>query len=671
MKNATALLILFVSLIFTACTTDETIDRIELEQEKDPVTSVPDEEIDDPQNTPDEEKPEEPEEPDVTATDTCYFQDLEFVSGSTTKINCLLDLQGQAVTVPANVTLEFDGGDIFNGTMNFSGGNIDGRLLNSELTLKGNVSMIGNEFDFYADRWGIIEGNVTREIAEDNKIIMNELLQFLPTIVDGTVDFNIDKFDAYFRVDGVNEHGLELSTLGVKIPSNYNLNFTDNTHFRMYPNGGKKPTLIYIGGGVENIKLTGGKFIGDRDEHDYSDGTTHEWGHLLRIGGATNVTITGAEFTDATGDGVDVHGFGHTFDPNHVQSTQIYITDNTFIRNRRNQISVTSGTDVYIEYNDFIDASIHTSGSDGIAPGFAIDIEAYKANGLDYEIAEYIYIRNNVEIGSRVGSFTIHTGDFITIEDNNVENFMSYSNTHSSTIQDNVITAVDDNQINGGVGILAGRFDRYDLNYNNKILRNEINGYGTGIVVTNVDVTVAENELTNCLRGIVLEELKRAEIYDNKIFSTRSGSTGYSSGAAANYIDDVTITQTSNELLVSVDKDPFKFIGINEDSEYENYTITIENNIVTSENTSTFSSKGIIFNNNEVKNGGVRLANAEDMTISSNLITSSTQNALRLDSGCVNINISDNTLTTNMSCVFENNSDSVNVTISDNTCNEL
>ncbi len=675
MKNATALLILFVSLIFIACTTDETIDRIELEQQKDPVTSVPDGEVDDPEDTPDEENPdeqEEQEEPDVTEAVTCYFQDIEFVSGSTTKIDCLLDLEGQEVTVPANVTLEFDGGDIFNGTMNFSGGNIDPRLLNSKLSIKGNVSMIGNEFDFFADRWGIIEGNVSSEVAENNKLIINELLQFLPTIIDGTVDFNIDKFDAYFKVDGVNENGLELATLGIKIPSNYNLNFTNNTYFRVYPNARPKPTLIYIGEGVENITLTNGKFIGDRDQHDYSDGATHEWGHLVRVGGANNITITGAEFTDATGDGIDVHGYGHAFSSDYIDSVQIFITDNTFKRNRRNQISVTGGRDVFIENNEFIDASIHTNNSSGVAPGFAIDIEAVRSSdGIEYEIAEYIYIRNNVEKGSRVGAFTIHTGDFVTIENNTVENFLSYSTTHSSTIIGNTISAVNDQQKNSGVAIFAGRFDRYDLNYNNKIIGNKIYDYGTGIKATNVDVTVANNEVIDCVNGIMLEEIKNSEFYDNKIFSTRSGSIGYGSGAAATFIDNISISQTTSETLVEVVRDPFKFYGINRGEEFENYTINLENNVVNSEGTSTFASSGINFKNNIIKNGGIRLQDAEKIVIADNDITSNTQNALRIDSGCSEVSITGNTLTTIMSCVFENNTDAVNITISNNSCNEI
>lgn len=608
----------------------------------------------------------------IEATETCFISDFAIQENSSLTIDCLLDLEGQTINIPAGVTFIFGGGDVFNGTLSFSEtGKIDGELLNSELHIEGDVSLTTDEFIFKASRWDIIEGDVTLAEAESNKVNFNKILQLTSSLSNGILNFNVNEFDAFFKVDGVNEWDIALANLGIKIPSNFNLISTDKTFFRMYPNANIKPTLIYIGESVENITISGGNFIGDRDQHDYSDGENHEWGHILRVGGANNITITGATFSDATGDGIDVHAFGHSFDSNHVQSTEIFITNNTFERNRRNQISVTSGEYVYIENNNFIDASIHTDYSEGIAPGFAIDIEAYRANGIEYEIAENIFIRNNIEKGSRIGSFTIHTGDLVTIENNEVENFMSYSNTYGSSLLNNTITSVSENTANGGVAILAGRADRYDLNYDNSIIGNKIIGYGTGITITNVDVLVGENELINCDRGIVLEDIERGNFYDNKIISNIEGSTGYSSGASASFINDVIITQkNSNETLINVDADPFKFININTDVAYLNYSFNIENNIVYSESTSTFAAKGIIFYNNEIKEGGIRLSNAQDIDISNNIITTTTANAIRIDSGCSNIDISDNSFTTNQSCVFENNTDAVNVVYNNNKCVE-
>ena len=167
-----------------------------------------------------------------------------------------------------------------------------------------------------------------------------------------------------------------------------------------------------------------------------------------------------------------------------------------------------------------------------------------------------------------------------------------------------------------------------------------------------------------------MEDLEDADIYDNKIFSNIEGATGYSSGAAANFINNVTIRQTTKDILVNVTSDPFKFVGINKEDDYTDYTFSIENNVVTSPNTSTFSSRGIVFNNNVIKEGGIRLSNAQNMTLTNNSITTTTSNAVRIDSGCIDISITDNVFNTLQSCIYQNNTDAVNVTINNNNCLE-
>ena len=376
-KLQSYLLLVFISTLFFSCNDEELFDdEDQLEEE----AGVPD-----------------------IILENCLYSDLNVQANSTITIDCLLDLEGQTIEVPSGVVFEFDGGDIFNGTLNFlSDGQIAGELLNSKLTILGSAELIGSNFEFKPSRWDIIEGEVTSEVAENNKIKMNELLIFIKSLVTETpVDFVINNLDAYFKVDGYDSNNNPSIREGIVIPSDYNLILSDTAYLRMYPNDNRVPALIFIGDGVENITITGGNFVGERDEHDYSQGA-QEWGHLLRVGGANNIRISEAEFVDAMGDGIDVHGFGHSFDPHHIPSTEVYIVNNTFRRNRRNQISVTSGNQIYIEDNNFIDGSIHTEDSQGVAPGFAIDVEAYRANGLEFEIAEDIYIRNNTESGSRI-----------------------------------------------------------------------------------------------------------------------------------------------------------------------------------------------------------------------------------------------------------------------------
>ncbi len=602
----------------------------------------------------------------------CTYEDLNVVANSTVVINCLLDLEGETITLPENVTFAFDGGSISNGALAFgSGGKIAGELLNSQLIVEGDVKLLTNTFEFVPSRWDIIEGEVSSNEAESNKLKMNEILLLIQSLnPEESIDFIINNLDAYFKVDGYDHNNIASPRLGIKIPSHFNIILSDEVFFRMYPNGNIKPTLIFIGDGVENVSITGGNFVGDRDEHDYSDGNHHEWGHILRIGGAKNVTISESEFIDAMGDGIDVHGVGHSFDPNHISSTEIYITRNTFRRSRRNQISVTAGSNIYIEDNNFIDCSIHTEDSQGIAPGFAIDVEAFRANGIEYEIAEDIYIKNNIESGSRIGAFTVHTGDNVTIDNNTVEGFISYSNSTGTKIINNTVIAATDAQKTGGVAIWAGRSDRFELNHSNTVIGNRIEDYGTGILATNVDIVVAENTILECVRGITIEELKRGDFYDNFIHSSHPSSTGYISGAAATFLDDLTIRQKDlTTTYIDVNREPFKFFGVNSSEAYNDYLITIENNKVKSPGTSTLSCTGILFTNNEVE-GGVRLANGKNITVSYNTINSPLTYGIRIDEGCSNLMIQENVISaTSDTCIIENSDDGINFTITSNTCN--
>jgi hypothetical protein len=615
----------------------------------------------------------------ITASDTCSYSEFDIEPNNTVSISCLLDLAGEKIDVPSGVIFEFDGGDIFNGTLNFTeDGTIDGELLNLQLTVEGNVKLRSDEFVLYPSRWDIREGSVTQDVAKSNTDNLNQLLEFLPAMYselgeDNRVNFVVDEFDAFFKVDGVDQHDQESSKLGIIIPSNYNFTFTDQTYFRVYPNSAVKPALIFIGDGTENVAITGGNFVGDRDEHDYdlSKGATHEWGHLVRIGGAINVDISDASFIDATGDGIDIHDYGHSTNEDHFGSKDVYITNNTFLRNRRNQISVTAGTDIHIENNEFIDASIHTDLSNGVAPGFAIDVESYRSNGVKLEIAEDIYITNNIESGSRVGAFTVHTGDRVTIEGNTIENHISYSTSIGSKIINNTITAIAEKDLDSGTAIIAGRTDIFEANYGNVVTGNVITDYATGIIATNTDVLVADNVMTNTSRGIVLEELTHSIIRDNIIKSNVDGSTGISSGAAASFINDVLITQTDPDVTsIDVLNTPFKFYAVNQAEGYEDYIVTVEGIKATSPATSTFASNGLEFNDNTILEGGIRISNAQNVSMIGNSITSTVADAIRIDSGNSDITIKDNVLkATTVDCILENSSENINIELSNNTCN--
>jgi hypothetical protein len=82
------------------------------------------------------------------------------------------------------------------------------------------------------------------------------------------------------------------------------------------PNDSERYELMYIGYGVNNVTIRGGKFVGDRDEHDYSSkdsphsSGSHEGGIGIVTAGAHNLTIEGIEAYGFTGDAIAIGGHG-------------------------------------------------------------------------------------------------------------------------------------------------------------------------------------------------------------------------------------------------------------------------------------------------------------------------------------------------------------------------
>ncbi len=655
MKNIKNIIYLLLVLSFISCSKDSTDET----SNEEPTGETP--------TTP---------EPTVIATTPCDFDLSNTKEGETIVIDCILDLEGKTINLPKNVTITFDKGDIKNGTLNFTeNGKIDGRLLNASVTIDGKTQLISNEFEFIPNRWAIVEGKTTDEVSRENRDIFEETMQKINDL--GGLIFKIDKMDAYFNVDEYKTAPTQFPSLtAITLPkSDFTLKMTDNTHLRMQPNGAIRPTLLATFT-ANNVTIDGGILHGDRDEHDYTTiSSTHEWGHLLRITGTKNSVFKNITFIDATGDAIDVHALGHSFDPNYTYCDNVLITNNTMIRSRRNQISITDGRNIIVEKNEFIDASIHTEKSRGVAPGFGIDVEAVRhgnPRGIS-EIAEDIIIKNNTESGSRIGAVTVHTGDRVTIEDNTFENSISYSTSIGTIIRHNKITGKTPKNTDRGIAIVAGRDDVYDKNYGNKVYGNIIKDYSVGIVMTNKDLEVYDNEISNCKVGITIGTIRESKLYNNTIKSNRDSSDGIVSHPTVEYMDNVLVGGVSKGNSIDVTRTPLKFVNVNHENGQEDFKLMITHNTITSTSTNTFSNAhGFEFNENTINEGGLRIVNSENATFIANTITSTVANGIRLDAGCKNLTIKDNNIKvtgTNLECVKVNTTDGVNINIDNNTCN--
>ncbi|WP_372756413.1 hypothetical protein [Mariniflexile sp.] len=533
--------------------------------------------------------PDDTDTETITPTTTpCDFNLDNVTANSTIVINCVMDLGGQTITLPAGVTIVYDGGDIINGTINFGTNNVvSGELLNSTLTIAGSKpQMKDTTFDFDPKRWGIVEGEVTDDVALNNTIILEKLFFDIKTI--GVFTFKIDKLDAYFKVDGPINKGVP-SVRAINIPSDFNLVMTDNSHLRMQPNGHFRANLLCI---LEqkNIKITGGYLHGEREQHNYnsgyvdsdgSTGPTNEWLNTMEIRSGQNIIIDGVTFMDAAGDGLLISGSTHYTAPNHMRSQNIQIINCKFIRARRTNLVLTSCTDVTIANNDFIDGGIDMPNSEGAAPSADFNTEPVRTrdssgNLIEWERVDNIIFRNNNQqitdkvANPKAGGFLFSHGNGPMIfEENNIDSAVSFTTIDGLIIRNNNIGS-----------ITAGTADntyRTNFVYGNEIYGNTIKN---GVIMAGNGVTL-RNNIIGGTNGIYLGPgtsdntmgLSNAIIKNNTLKCSKYGIV------SVNAITNTLIEGNTIEILAGGDAalSLFNTAGINN----ENANFILKNNVVT------------------------------------------------------------------------------------------
>lgn len=140
---------------------------------------------------------------------------------------------------------------------------------------------------------------------------------------------------------------------------------------RILPNGFDGYNIFYVTG--EDVTIENVTLIGDKDTHTGSSG---EHGNLLAIYGE-NVRVENVKCLKAWGDGIYVRS-----------AEDVHIDGVTCDNNRRNAISVTSGSRIFIENSSFINTG-------GTAPEAGIAIEAnYATDEIDCRVVNCIAIGN-------------------------------------------------------------------------------------------------------------------------------------------------------------------------------------------------------------------------------------------------------------------------------------
>ncbi|MFA6057146.1 MAG: hypothetical protein WC756_03025 [Taibaiella sp.] len=254
----------------------------------------------------------------VGATDvlnTAYF-----TPGNIYEFNHDHDLDDEIITLPTNITLQFNGGSLDNGTLIGNDTRIEApmvRIFGKELLIApaGTWTIdkaYSNWFDCYKDGYyidpatfnataqtydygvttGIAMGTLCGASGNNDRHILQQLLNLSAghtIITEGIYMVDSDGGAGTVLANQLTWFGKKGLTLQI-----------DGT-LKMIPNNSPNYSILLVAE-CENITLCGsGKLVGDLPEHQ---GTTGETGQCLQVNSTINLNIEGLTFEQAWGDGV-------------------------------------------------------------------------------------------------------------------------------------------------------------------------------------------------------------------------------------------------------------------------------------------------------------------------------------------------------------------------------
>jgi hypothetical protein len=334
---------------------------------------------------------------------------------------------------------------------------------------------------------------------------------------------------------------------GIIVPGNLHIVMDSECIIKVIPNSSWGYSAFYVGK-QENITISGGQIIGERDEHTYASAgvrSTHEWGFGICIEGCSNVVVDDVNISDFTGDGIIVSPRGLKTNDDYRTSKHITIRRCKVRRSRRNNISITGCDTVTVEGCVIEDAGR----GNGTAPKFGIDIEGYGEGNIDYEEPINVSIRNNYFNGNVSSSVTNFNGYGISIEGNHSDNTISYGYGTQTVIKGNILRRAADGAAAPRVGITGLGVSQGKESSDAVIAGNLITGFSTGIDVRGKSVLVTNNKISNFENtGILVYQSSDVKVDGNQIQNGLSG-TRRSTGLRAVLSDD---TAFLNNCLIQV-----------------------------------------------------------------------------------------------------------------------
>ena len=382
------------------------------------------------------------------------------------------NLNGSSLFLGAESSLVFRGGSINNGILI---GNNNSIKASSKSSIFEKIHIEG------AWKCPKIYSTWMKDCSSQNRIL--DIINLSSDNINNKIEIGPGVYDLSFHSD---------TDASIKLRSN-TLCKIDGT-IRVMQNNLTGYYLIYLKD-VKNVEIKGnGILMGDKDEHIYVKGSTHEWGHGILISNSSNVKLKGLHFNDFTGDGI---GIWDHYSP----SSNIVIEDCSITNCRRQGISICDAV-------QFIIQNCYISDISGTAPEYAIDVEPdddeahicqngiIKNNTIRSKNGIYIQTNstlgtkninitnNNIDTGSKGLPINVSGGDAISVKANIIHGFWGVVVKPVRPI--NGIT-INRNSINSEGGCIYNSGDNVqdDLVVTGNTLRGTIMSDGDGLLFMN------------------------------------------------------------------------------------------------------------------------------------------------------------------------------------------
>jgi polygalacturonase len=196
------------------------------------------------------------------------------------------------------------------------------------------------------------------------------------------------------------------ATRSIHLRSNMKLEMADDAQLTALPNARKRYHVLKVWR-VHDVQISGGRIVGDRDQHQGSEG---EWGYGINISASRNVTVEGTHLSGCWGDGMWIGALGKG--PTLELSTDVTVRNVVSTNNRRQGLSM--GPCRHVRILDCTFSDTH-----GTKPEAGIDLEPQKQGPTSDVLIEGCTITGNrgcgVEIHKNVSALVIRR---CTIRDN-------------------------------------------------------------------------------------------------------------------------------------------------------------------------------------------------------------------------------------------------------------